>query len=260
MFLINNDWHNENDCPITPTDRGITLGDGVFDTMLIENGKTIHAQDHIERVLRHAGILKITNLPDTDEILERVHELINKNGAKQGRHALRTTITRGEGTRGLTPPENSRPLIIMRMSEITQSPPPAKAWISKTTRRNEHSPISRIKSTNYADNILALLEAKDNNSNEAILLNTKNNVTCASAGNIYIVENHKLYTPPLSDGVMDGVTRCKLIKTHDIKEETITEERLLNAEHIYISNAISIRPVITLNGIDKLSDQEQHLK
>lgn len=255
MFLIGDQWIDENDCPIPPTDRGLTLGDGVFDTMLVQNKQALHIQEHIERLLKHASILEIQNLPSPETLKNRAEQLIDRNTNNNNRYALRTTITRGQGTRGIAPSSPEEPMVIMRIAQVPEKMPPANAWIAENTRRNEYSPLSRIKSTNYADNILAMLEARKNNCNEAILLNTQNKVCCSSSGNIYIVENDKIYTPPIEDGVMDGVTRSHLLKTYAIKEETITRERLLTAEEIYISNAISIRPVIMLNNKEKPSRQ-----
>lgn len=257
MFLIGDDAFDETNCPIPPTDRGLTLGDGVFDTLLVENGQMIHGTDHHTRILRHATAMHITGLPTIDTLQSRARKLIADNNATQDRYALRTTITRGDGIRGLMPAPDAQPRTIMRIASIPDDIPPAKAWITTTTRRNEFSPTSRLKTTSYADNILALLESQNNGHNEAILLNTTGNVTCASAGNIYILENKELVTPPLCDGVMDGVTRCHLIKKHGITEQTISEDRLKSADSIYISNAICIRPVIMLNG--KTIKSEHHI-
>lgn len=259
MFLIGENWIDEKDCPISPIDRGLTLGDGVFDTMLIENSKAKHQEEHLERILKHAAVLEIKNLPSLAQLKSRAERLITQEISNNNRYTLRTTITRGQGMRGLAPPPSEAPMVIMRLAEIPNDMPPAKAWIAESTRRNEFSPLSRIKSINYADNILALLEARKHDHNEAILLNTKNNVCCSSSGNIYIVENNEIITPPLTDGVMDGVTRSHLIKAHSIKEQIISKERFLEAEEIYISNAISIRPVILLNNKQKTPKQRLSL-
>ncbi len=239
-FYINNE-------EIPQTDRSITLGDAVFDTLLVKNATPLFITEHIDRIISHAHILKIKNIPSKEEIISQINNIV-KSANPLKKYSLRTTITRGSGARGLAPANIQNPSIIIKMTELTDIPPPAKLWISRTTRRNEYSPTSKIKTTNYADNILALIEAKENNANEAILLNTKNNISCISSGNIYIIENNNIYTPPIKDGVMNGVIRSKLIEKYSIKEETISEERLKKANYIFTSNSISIRPVIELDN------------
>ncbi len=238
-FYINNK-------EIPQTDRSITLGDAVFDTLLIKNSTPLFIEEHINRLISHAKIMRIDDIPSKEKIISQIKNIIKSTNSSK-KYALRTTITRGSGARGISPPDTQNPSIIIKMTELTNLPPSAKLWISRTTKRNEYSPTSKIKTTNYADNILALIEAKENNANEAVLLNTKNNISCISSGNIYIMENNNIYTPPIKDGVMNGIIRSKLIQKYDIKEETISEERLKKADYIFTSNSISIRPVIELN-------------
>jgi branched-chain amino acid aminotransferase len=124
------------------------------------------------------------------------------------------------------------------MTEIIMPPSdPLSAIISKTIRRNEYSPLSRIKSLNYLDNILAKEEARTLSADDAIILNTKGFVTCATSSNIFIREVNNWITPPLEDGVLDGVERLKLIQNR-AREESITIERLKNADEIIFTNSI----------------------
>ena len=206
MIIYHNGQWAEDQAIFNFNDR-IRLGDGVFDTMLVVDGTPIHYDLHAKRLIHDAKTLGIIidRLPDPNEIIQ-------KNNAEKGHYAINTIITRGIGERGLMPPETPQPTIAMRITPVPDEFPPIHAIISETVRRNEGSPLSRIKSCNYGDNILALLEAKKQSANEAILLNNKGLVTCASAGNIFAEIDGKLYTPPLSDGCMDGVTRKIILK------------------------------------------------
>ncbi len=246
-----------NDPPekLFPFQDRIRLGDGVFDTLLViikEGGETLlpFAQDHFLRLLGSANIMRIPcdGLPDAQELEKKAITFVTNNIKNTGRFALNTLISRGLSKRGLMPDENAVPEIHMHISEVPTTFPPMHAIISKTVRRNEGSPLSRIKSCNYGDNILALIEARGKNANEAILLNNAGHVTCASAGNIFCCIDNKLITPPLSDGVMDGITRKIILERYAI-ERSITRKELENADGIYITNSIKgIKPVISLNG------------
>lgn len=93
IIFFNGDFINETDCAISPTDRGFTLGDAVFDTMLSVDGKLQYAGRHIARLLRHAAVLDIP-LPMEADLLEKfATELLAQNNFLSGRHAIRTTLT-----------------------------------------------------------------------------------------------------------------------------------------------------------------------
>lgn len=231
----------------------LRLGDGVFETMLIVYEGTdlilLRIKDHIKRLLKNAKTLEIGNLPREKELYEETRNFISRSNLSEGRFALNILITRGVAERGLMPAKNSVPSISMRLAKIPDRFPPIKAIIAQNTRRNEGSPLSQIKSCNYGDNILALLEAQAKNANEAILLNNAGNVTCASAGNIFAEINGQLITPPLTDGVMNGITRGLVIKKYAAIERSISEGELETANGIYITNSIKgVQPIAALNG------------
>jgi len=241
------------DAPIFEFQDRLRLGDGVFDTMLIVHEGMdlilLRMTDHIKRLLENAKVLDIRNLPKEKELFEEMRDFISESDLPEGRFALNTIITRGIAERGLMPQKNAAPNIAMRIAPVTNEFPPIHAIICETVKRNEGSPLSQIKSCNYGDNILALIEAQDKDANEAIMLNNSGNVTCASAGNIFCCINDELITPPLSDGVMDGVTRKTIIEKFSCSERSITEEELNNAAGIYITNSIKgVMSVASLDG------------
>ncbi|MGB0719557.1 MAG: aminotransferase class IV [Bdellovibrionales bacterium] len=228
----------------------IRLGDGIFDTMLVivKNAapQCLKADLHFERLIHDANMLHIP-IKTTPEILHKTAmDLAGKNNLPDGRYALNTLITRGAGQRGLMPPDMCAPTLSMRLSPVPDTFPPITAIISQTTRRNEFSPLSQIKSCNYGDNILALIEAKGKGANEAILLNTAGHVACATAGNIFVEINGRLFTPPLSDGAMNGITRKIMLQNGEAVERTITAKDLQTAANLYTTNSIRGRTPVTL--------------
>lgn len=252
-MLLHNGTVMEDDAALFGFDDRIRLGDGVFDTMLIllegHNLILLHIDKHVSRLLNHAKAMKIKHLPKAKELQEQIKDYISASNISEGRYVLNTLITRGSGERGVMPPENAAPSITMRLSPAPTEFAPIHAVISETVRRNEGSPLSRIKSCNYGDNILALLEAREKGANEAILLNNEGHVTCASAGNIFACIGDALVTPPLEDGVLDGVTRQVLMEKFAVRVRSLTAEDLQNAAGIYITNSIrGAAPLQSLNG------------
>src|SRR5690606_34280258 len=138
-----------------------------------------------------------------------------------GRMAVRTMLTRGSGARGLAPPEHPAPLLVMRASPAPGIKPDINVIIAQSTRRNEYSPLSNVKSLNYGDHILAAAEAAKAGADDAILLNTRGNICCATVGNILAVRGGDILTPPLSDGVLDGVMRGILLDSGLAAEKSL---------------------------------------
>lgn len=244
-------WHNgefKNDAPIFTAHDRLRLGDGVFDTMLAINGKPYFADLHFERLLMHAEILGIkANFSGDFESIAK--DLLKQNNFSVGRHAINTIISHGPSKMGLMAPEKPDIQIVMRALPTAETFPDIRAIIAKTTRRNEGSPLSRIKSCNYGDSLLAMTEAKENNANEAILLNNRGFVACASSSNVFAIINGILVTPPLQDGAMDGITRRILMEKLDVKEQGLRADDLLKADAIYLTSSIrGVAPVISLNG------------
>jgi branched-chain amino acid aminotransferase len=243
-------WHNglikEKRDPVLCASDRISRGDGVFDTMLVIDGQPIQYDAHFKRLKRHAAVLDIDLHAD---LKQAALSLLKKNEHTKGRHILNTLISRGPAPRGLQIPAHSEPQIIMQIAPLGDDLPEIKAVISKTVRRNEGSPLSRIKSVNYGDNILALAEARKQGANEAILLNNAGRVACASIGNIFVMINGVLVTPPLQDGVLDGIARAILLKKHGAKEQSLNADDLHSAQGVYISNSVrGLLPVLSLDG------------
>ncbi|MCK5658959.1 MAG: aminotransferase class IV [Alphaproteobacteria bacterium] len=252
IVYLNNVFIKDKAACISPADRGFTLGDGVFDTLLVLDGQLRHAEAHFARLLKHASVLQIKTNETPESLESSALRLLKKNKFVMGRYALRTTITRGAGIRGLLPPDESVPTLLMRVSSAVSpdSLPPVYAVISQTTRRNEFSPLSRIKSLQYGDNLLALLEAKDKDANEALILNTAGHISCSTTGNIFILEKGRLLTPPLSDGALNGITRSIVMQHAAVEERSLTPEHLAEAEGIYLTNSLS-----GIRAVEKLKEK-----
>jgi branched-chain amino acid aminotransferase len=241
---------------IDPSDRGLTLGDGLFETIALRKGKLRRLPAHLARLRLGCAVLGISlnyDDPGLDSLMARVAEA---NQMADG--VLRVTVTRGPGARGLVPAPDAKPTVLVTAAPAPPHPAPARVIVATVTRRNEHSPLSRIKSLNALDNILARNEAVQAGADDALLLNTQGRLAESTVANVFLLVDGGLITPPVEDGAMPGVARADVIRLAKAEERPVTGELLARASEIFLSNALGIRPVIQI-GETPVGDGEPGL-
>ena len=236
-------------------DRGFLLGDGLFETMRAYQGKTPWLKEHWQRLEKSAGYLEIPLIISFDELGGIINELLSQNNLLAQDASLRLTVTRGSGPRGLLPPNNVKPTLMLTAFGLPAFEVAAVDACVVNIRRNELSPLANIKSLNYLENVLAKMAAVKLGSQEAILLNSKNHVAEASAANIFCVtEKMELITPRIEDGALPGITRQVVIHLAEklnipIAEKIVNVDDLTHAAEIFLTNSlIEIQPVGRFNG------------
>ena len=228
---------------IDPADRGFTLGDGVFETIRASAGSPDYVDQHLERLRHGAAVLGI-DVPFGDAVL--VDALAGlANGADC---ALRLTLTRGKMPRGVLPARSAQPTLLITAGELPAPLPPARVMIAQSTRRNEHSPLSRIKSLNYLDSIIARREADAGGFDDAILLNTRGAVAEATAANIFLLHDGRWLTPPVDDGALPGIVRARLLAAGGAIEASIGEADLVRASAGFLVNSLGRRDLASVSN------------
>lgn len=174
MYVYLNDcFVKKEEAAIPIDDRGLLLGDGLFETMRSYSGRVLLIEQHYKRLIDSLAKLEFSHNIDFNHFKHIIQNLIEKNQLEKHDATIRFTLTRGSAPRGLLPPAESICLCMATIFRLTvQAVSPIKAIIS-TVRRNEYSPATYIKSTSYIDNILAKQEAVHKGAQEAILLNTQ---------------------------------------------------------------------------------------
>ncbi len=254
---------------IDVADRGFLLGDGLFETILVREGAPVFFAEHMARLRRSAGALRLDLLYDDHQILEALAMLAKRNEAEGQDAAVRITLTRGVGARGIDIPPSgeTRPTLLITMG-LYQPPPkaaPVTLMISKF-RRSEHSVAASHKTLNYLDNVLARDEAARRGADDAIMLNGAGRVTCASAANVFLVgANGVVTTPSVSEGALPGVVRNVLLQSApsvglSIKEAVIEPSALENAPVFLTNSLMGIRPAIFQGGESESRTAPQILK
>lgn len=241
---------------IDPMDRGLLLGDGVFETIAVRNGNVRRLPAHLARLRLGAAVLDIP-LAQTDEQLRAlVVETLTASALTEA--VVRITLTRGPGGRGIVAPTEPKPTLMISCAPRPAPAEPARVIIAQDTRRNEFSPLAQIKSLNYLDNIIARQQAKAQNADDALLLNTAGRVAESTVANIFVLVNGGLITPPISEGALPGVMRAETIKLARAEEHPVTIDMLGQASEIFLTNALGIRPVIKI-GDHTVGDGEPGL-
>lgn len=238
---------------IDPADRGFTLADGLFETLRAYGGRPFRLADHLERLTHSADAIGIPLLFDAPAIAEAVTDVLAANRLTGGDAAIRITLTRGTGPRGLAPPADVKPTLMIAAAPYHPLPDLCSAVVVGI-RRNEGSPLSRMKSLAYLDNVLAAAEAAKRGADEAILLNNAGRVACAARANLFAVLDGRLVTPPAADGVLPGIARRVVLERAaalrlPAEEASLSPADLARAAEIFLTNSLfEIRSVGRLDG------------
>ncbi|QIG47943.1 class IV aminotransferase [Nordella sp. HKS 07] len=230
---------------VDPGDRGFLLGDGLFETIAVFNGSPIWLTEHLDRMLAGAALLGIP--ADRASIAAAVAETLRAGAHRHG--ILRITLTRGAGVRGLAA-NGAEPSLLVTANPWVKGTLFAPATLfTSTIRRNETSPVSRLKTLSYMDNILAVREAAAAQCDDALFLNTRGEVAATTIANIFIRRGGRLATPPLSAGILPGIARQKLLSLTQAVEREIAPSELHDAEAVFLTNSLRlVRPVHALDG------------
>jgi len=224
----------------------MTLGDGLFETIKVTKGQPRHFHAHMMRLREGAAALAIT-IPKTDTaIAASIEELLVANALQDA--AVRLTVSRGPAPIGVLAPETQMPTMLITASALPPAHGPVRAIIALSTRRNEQSPLARIKSLNYLDSIIARQEAERYGVDDALMLNTQGRLAEATCSNVFFLIDGSLVTPPVSDGALPGVVRADLIARFRGEELSLDLDHLSRAEEAFLCNAFGIRPLIDIAG------------
>jgi branched-chain amino acid aminotransferase len=247
MFAyVNGVMVEETNAAITVFDHGLTVGDGVFETIALRQGTAMASTRHLARLARSAAGLGLP-VPDLDELHRAVGETVAANpGIEFG--ALRVTYTSGPGTVG-SGREDLATTTVVAARHLTP-PPPVTDVITVPWPRNERGALAGLKTTSYAENVKALAEAHKRGATEAVFANTTG-VLCEGSGtNVFLVVDGQLITPPLSAGCLAGITRGLIIERSglDIQQRDVAIDALRHAEEAFITSAI--RDVQAIGAVD----------
>jgi len=232
---------------ILPEDRGFTLGDGLFETVLADRGRLVLWAEHMARLAAGCVALGLP-APDPDDCEARTRKALAAAGLSDARAALRLSWSAGPGGRGLDRPDVMQPHLVVTASPATASGRPV-SLATVGLRRNPTSPVARLKTLAYLDNVLARREARAAGADDALMLNTDGHIACAAAANIFWIEADRIFTPALACGVLAGTVRAALMDELEIAEVAAPREALETAEAVFLTNSlVGVQPVERIDG------------
>lgn len=243
MIYLNGDYVSADQKLISHKDCGFTTGIGIFDSMLSIDGALQYGEDHFDRIM-HDSNLVIGQQPsfNYDHFSSICEHLMAQNKCNVNFARIRTTVTGGLVDAPLHTPNSLTVLIDVAPC----NPPPEtpiQCAIITDFPRVAGCVLENCKRLDYSRSYNARRAATALGAEEAIMVNTDGHIACGATSNIFIEENGTLITPPLTDGVLAGVTRKNIIKERNAREENISINSLKSAEKLYLTNSfIGLRP------------------
>lgn len=223
-------------------DSAYLHGIGIFETLRTESGVPLFLKLHDKRLRRNARRIGL-KVPLTPAIMRRkIGRLLQKVGG--GESTIRIVLSEGRLVM-IANPFKPYPRRCYRDG--------ARLVIAKTVQADAKS-VAVIKTTSYLTKMLARREAERRGADEAILLDAGGRVTEGASSNVFIVKNGRLFTPPLSDGLLPGTRRnVVMVLARRLKipvaERTLTVRDLTIAEEVFITSALKdVMPVGSING------------
>ena len=255
-IYIDGNFYPKDEAKISVYDHGLLYGDGVYEAIRAYDGLVFKLNEHIHRLYESAKSIKIEIPLTKKEMTEAVLKTLRKNWLKEA--YIRIVVTRGKGPMGVDPRNCPKPTIII----ITEKREPffgrgekgITAIITSIRRTPPWAMDPRIKSLNYLNNILARIEAIEAGADESIMLNDRGFLAEGSTENLFIVEESKIFTPPLTASILKGITRGVVIRIarelgYEVEEMDLTMHDLFNADEVFVTGtAAEIVPISKVSG------------
>lgn len=239
------------DPAVSAVDHGVTVGDGAFETAKIEAGVPFALTRHLRRLDRSLAGL---GLPRADHDAIRAGVAAVLHGEPIGFGRLRVTVTGGRGPLGSDRLDSTPTHIVTAVPH--DRPGPSGRVVTVPWVRNERAATAGLKTTSYADNVIALAYAKERGAVEALFANTRGELCEATGSNVFVVLGGAVRTPPLDSGCLAGITRelvlewCSL-EGLDVVEEALPMDVLERAEEVFLTSSIKdVHPVSAVDGRD----------
>lgn len=219
------------------SDHGLTVGDGVFETMRTERGTPFAVTRHLRRLRRSLSGLAL-ELERTDEELREGLQAVADT--IDGAAKIRLTVTAGPGPLGSSRDDGNQTVIIA--GAPLDEWPTTGAAITVPWRRNEHSAVAGLKTTSYAENVVALAHARARDASEALLANTAGDLCEGTGSNVFVVGDGLVRTPPLTSGCLAGITRELVLEVAarsdiDVREVPIRLDELATADEVFLTSS-----------------------
>ena len=245
MIWFNGELISANDACVSPFDLGLTVGLGVFETMAAYDGKVFAYDLHHARLIKSAEVFALP-VPERSVISAAIAEVIEANHYHQGRYRIRLTLSGGANQLGGGRQQGD----VMVTAQAARSADSASdsgsdlaklAWVPFVI--NERAATAGVKSTSYADHVLAYRHALNAGADEALMFNSQGHLAEGSMSNVFVVKDGVVQTPSLASGCLPGVTRQLVINLCadldlPVEECQLGVQDIDNADEIFLTSSL----------------------
>ncbi|CAM3491219.1 aminotransferase class IV [Nocardioides zeicaulis] len=224
------------------TDHGFTVGDGVFEAVKTMSGTPFALTRHLARLERSAAGLGLP-APDLDHVRRGVQAVLADGAEADPIGRLRLTWTAGPHPMG-SGRGGGPPTLVVAYSAIEHAPA-ATTVVTVPWTRNEHGATAGLKTTSYAENVIALAHAHERGGSEALFANTAGHLCEGTGSNVFYVVDGELRTPSLASGCLAGITRELVVEWCGAREvdEPLAELRERASEVFLVSTTRDVQAV-----------------
>ncbi len=251
--FLNDKLINFDEAGISAGDSGFLYGTGLFETMRAYNGIVFRLNDHLDRLLNSAKTLFLEHSYNKEYLKEAVYNVLQENNLTDAR--IRLTLTAGTFSKEEA---KLKPSLLISAAKLLPYP---EEYYKKGVlvvlcpyRQNTTDPACGHKTTSYLSRMLALKQAHEKGSAEALWFTIDGQLAEGCISNVFLVKDSNIFTPRTNTPVLPGIARktvCDLASANKIEliERDLTIDDLLGADEVFITNVImEVMPVI---GIEK---------
>ena len=261
VYHIDGDLVPAEEATVSVDDRGFLYGDAAFETMRAYGGEVFQWDAHMDRLRETCDVLELDHGLSDEDLHSRIDDTLTANDLSDA--YVRLSITRGVQPGKLTPDEPVDPTVVVIVKPLprggSDSQPvwegPATLQTVKTKRVPDAAIPAHAKTHNYLNGILARLELRVSDADEAIMLDTDGQVAEGATSNLFFVRDNALRTPSLDGSVLPGITRRVVLDIAEsegipVEEGQYTPDEIRNADEVFLTNSTwEIRPVAVVDGI-----------
>ncbi|MFE0140483.1 aminotransferase class IV [[Kitasatospora] papulosa] len=240
---VNGGLRDADDARLSVLDHGLTVGDGVFETVRVADGRPFALTRHLERLTRSARGLGLAG-PDHDVVRRAVTAVVEANPVELGR--LRITYTGGLSPLG-SDRGDAAPSLVVALGGTTRRPD-STAVVTVPWTRNERGAVTGLKTTSYAENVVALARAHERGASEAIFPNTVGQLCEGTGSNVFVVLDGRIHTPPIASGCLAGITRALTLEWTGAQETELPLDVLERADEIFLTS--TLRDIQAVHRVD----------
>jgi branched-chain amino acid aminotransferase len=229
---------------VSAFDHGLTVGDGVFETLRVYRGTPFALRRHLDRLGRSAAGLGLP-VPDREVLARACAEVVDAGGLAEAR--LRLTVTGGPGPLG-SPRGAGPPTVVAAVAPLAPVAPMAAVAVAPWPR-NERGPLAGLKTTSYAENVVLLAWARERGAEEAVVADTTGRLCEGTGANVFVVHAGRLRTPTLASGCLAGVTRALVLEQTEAEEVDLALDDLASADEAFLTSSTrEVQPIGSIDG------------